>query len=183
MRRISEQIPENLRAFFRYVADEIRSGSENALSVSDDLLQTECAYGGLSDEGSQLYMIQYFPVAGGKARWDLDCSAKEVFAIADGEVNSLELWKCDCDRCPNRFISPDIGCDYCAFWNAVTYKRPTFEDEESCQSPNDWLNVFARTNPSATTGDAYSAFCATPELECRLGPAPLDWAWSERNLG
>ncbi|MCA9013584.1 MAG: hypothetical protein KDB01_27725, partial [Planctomycetaceae bacterium] len=154
-----------------------------ALSVSDDLLQTDCAYGGLSDEGAQFYMIRYFHGAGVGVKWDLDCCAKDVFAIADGEVTSLELWKCDSDRCPNRFTSPDGGCDYCAYWNWVTFQRPTSHDEESCQSPTDWLLLFARTNPGATTQDAYWAFHATPELKCWLGPPPFDWMRNERSLG
>ena len=57
---IRETIPDRFKRFLRDVVEAINQGDESAWMESDDLLQSERAYGGLYDTASGRYGFAYF---------------------------------------------------------------------------------------------------------------------------
>ena len=183
MQGVIEPIPEDLQDFLNYVSRLIRSGADSARTPSDDLIQRDCAYGGLSDNDVNLYCFRYFPGEDGVTTWDFSLLTEDIHAIANGEVKVLELWGCDSGRCSNRFMSEDGYCEYCTFWAERNLRRPACQDEEACGSQTEWLQLFASVNPQATGMDAYDAYISTPGLEVRLGQLPVELMAKERPIG
>jgi len=98
----------------------ITSGDELATTESDDLMQCECAYGGLCAEGGDRYVFTYFPEAGIRHKWIFNLSAAEVSAIAAGAKRQLELWFCKANECRSGFQSADDSCFYCDYVDKET---------------------------------------------------------------
>jgi len=142
--------------------------------VSDDLIQGECATGGLCDDESATYYFTYFPEPDVVTKWQLLLPADQILAVADGKLSELRLWRCETPRCPDFFGSENSYCSYCAFWIGENMVRPAAEDEAACASAEEWLRLFARLNPRATEMHASAAYNSTPGLEHRLGPLPLE---------
>ena len=84
-------VPADLREFFEEVAHLIESHDEAAFIESDDLLQCECAYGGLTEEDTDEYGFTYFPRKGVKTTWELLFSASQIRDVADGSITKLKL--------------------------------------------------------------------------------------------
>jgi len=172
MHRVAESIPDELRDFLREVSAEINAHSESAQIPSDDLLQCECAYGGLLHDDPNYFFFTYFPEEDTLSKWELRLSATDIHAVAESEIGTLVFWKCELERCPNRFANEDGHCDYCNFWNQAAVSRPSTEEENTCTTSDDWILLFSRKNPWATGREAYDAYQHTPGLESRLGPLP-----------
>lgn len=111
----SVRIPEELAAFLVEVDQLIDSADELAVTESDDLLQCQCAYGGLCEEGGDRYLFTYFPETGIRHKWIFELLAAEVSAIAAGSMRELRLWFCKSDECRSGFGSPDHLCFYCDY--------------------------------------------------------------------
>jgi hypothetical protein len=67
----------------RDVFSQIASQDDAALIPSDDLLQCERGYGGLSSDGKH-YSFVYFPEPGTQARWEFKLLADEIDEIGSG---------------------------------------------------------------------------------------------------
>ena len=108
--RLKIMIPDDLREFFIYVNEMIESGNELATTESDDLLQSNCAYGGLLNESGNKYGFTYFPEKGTRNKWELEFSDQEIKDISDHNVNELELWACKDRDCRCMFLDPEDLC-------------------------------------------------------------------------
>ena len=106
-------IPDRLRAFLSEVRDLIGRGDEAAILPSDDLLQSDDAYGGLTNDGD--YSFVFFPGAGVRTKWEIRLRRDEISAIADGQMVALQLWRCHEESCGSMFASSTdlcFDCDY-----------------------------------------------------------------------
>lgn len=175
MRQVTEKIPGDLRDFLVYVAHAIDERWSEAISPSDDLLQNDCAYGGLCEEPGEVYYFRYFSGPDIVAKWDLFLSRDEIMEVSKGGKVTIELWRCDEGRCPNRWSAGGRVCDYCSFWVGRAFKRPEEAAERACETPEAWFKLFAMLNPDANGEDAWNGFNQTPRLGRRIGSAPLAW--------
>ena len=182
MQTIEEPIPPALLEFVKEISGMILCGAPSTTIPSDDLLQSETAYGGLSLDGSGNFDLVYFVGEDTISKWYLTLSASQIHSIASESESTLRLLKCDLPRCPNRRTHADMPCNYCDYWTAAHVSRPRTEDENACESVDDWIALFARINPWAYGIDAYEAYNHTPDLERRLGRLPPD-IMSQGRLG
>ncbi|MCA9016167.1 MAG: hypothetical protein KDA77_12615 [Planctomycetaceae bacterium] len=113
-------IPNDFKEFMQFVHEMIETKDESALIESDDLLQSENAYGGLSQEGTQQYGFTYFPEAfavekGRRPKWELELDAVDIATICEGSKSTLTLWSCQNPDCQCLFSDPDDTCFYCDY--------------------------------------------------------------------
>jgi hypothetical protein len=108
-------LPIDLREFLQEVHQLIEDGDEAAIYESDDMLQAESVYGGLTEEGGTCYGFTYFSErytdikpeeAGEWAEWELSLEKSEIAEIAAGEKFDLVLWACQVPLCRNKFSNP-----------------------------------------------------------------------------
>ena len=119
-------IPDDLREFMADVREQIRSKDESAVIPSDDLLQSETAYGGLEKKGQPWYGFVYFPARSTHPKWTLRFHVTDIERIADGAVGELTLWSCKDKACGNQFFDPKDTCFYCDYLEADgTRRTPT----------------------------------------------------------
>lgn len=183
MKQVTEKIPTDLRAFLVYVARAIDERWSEAISPSDDLLQNECAYGGLCEEPGEIYYFRYFSGPDIVAKWDLHLTPDEIREASTGRKTTLSLWRCDEERCPNRSSASERDCDYCSFWVGRAFKRPEEVAESACETPEAWFKLFATLNPDASGWDAWHGFNQTPRLGHRIGSAPPAWWKIDAGVG
>jgi hypothetical protein len=81
--KVSVAIPDELAEFMRDVFSQIESQDDAAMIPSDDLLQCEAGYGGLSQDGKH-YEFVFFPERGMRVRWEFKLLADEIDEIASG---------------------------------------------------------------------------------------------------
>ena len=115
-------IPEDLRSFIAEVHTLIEIGDEATQIESDDLLQSEVAYGGLLEEGGQDYIFTYFPnhkVRGVRDQWILQFDVEAIKAIANGTSKELWLWACQDEDCGCKFQDPNETCFYCDYIDEI----------------------------------------------------------------
>jgi hypothetical protein len=111
-RHESVVIPSELVAFFVDVHRQIEESDEGTLIESDDLLQTDFAYGGR--DGDDQFSFTYFPERGIRQKWQLSLSPDEIARIARGESETLKLWACTQPDCRSKFGTADgPQCFYC----------------------------------------------------------------------
>ena len=111
---ISVTIPTDFANFMREVARLIDVGDEAALNESDDLLQCDCAYGGLVDAESLRYGFRYFRGdAEDSTTWDIILDAKDVAQIAGGNMETRSLWQCSKESCDCLYPTKDSYCPHC----------------------------------------------------------------------
>lgn len=113
-------IPENLLEFLQHVHEMIETEDESAQMESDDLLQCECAYGGLNDPESQLFCFTYFPETlttdkNRRYKWELDLDSVDIANICEGSIQTLKLWECQNLDCRSLFSDPEDSCFYCDY--------------------------------------------------------------------
>ena len=109
---IETELPNNLIAYFVDVAALINEGAEETTIESDDLIQCEYAYGGLVEEGQDLFSFRYFPGPGIENKWDFDLTKAQIQMIASGQLNSIPLWKCGVANCNTRAMDQSDLCFY-----------------------------------------------------------------------
>ena len=96
----SVSLPEDLRVFLCEVHQQIENGNKAALNESDDILQSEMAYGGLTKQGSTLYGFTYFSgeyadtKVDDAASWELLLNRSEIADIAQRHKSKITLWAC-----------------------------------------------------------------------------------------
>jgi hypothetical protein len=81
-------VPQDLREFLVDVHRRIADGDEAATIPSDDLLQSERAYGGLVG-GAGRYSFVYFPGRGTSVRWEFTLLASEIEEIGAGGSDEM----------------------------------------------------------------------------------------------
>lgn len=82
-RRIVE-LPDSMIEFFASVSERIRAEDDAATIESDDLLQADRIYGGLTDRRRQIYDFTWFPETVPEERWELRLTADEIDEIGSG---------------------------------------------------------------------------------------------------
>lgn len=95
----------------RQVAGLIVKGDESTTNESDDLLQCECAYGGLFDPTSEQFGFSYFHRS--DAKWDIVLDASQIADIANGSLRQFALWKCSDLSCGCLYPEEDSYCPNC----------------------------------------------------------------------
>jgi hypothetical protein len=78
--KVSVTIPDELAEFMRDVYSRIKTKDDAARIPSDDLLQCESGYGGLSSDVKH-YSFVYFPERGTRIRWEFKLLADEIDEI------------------------------------------------------------------------------------------------------
>lgn len=78
------ELPDDIIEFFASVSDMIQSEDDSAMMESDDLLQTERIYGGLSDRRRRIYSFTWFPESAPDERWEMQLLADEIDEIGSG---------------------------------------------------------------------------------------------------
>jgi hypothetical protein len=71
------RVPDDLRDFLIHVRDAIRNGDDEATEPSDDLLQSDNAYGGL-DRNRTTFSFVYFPGPDRRERWEFTLTPGEI---------------------------------------------------------------------------------------------------------
>jgi len=87
---VTVRVPQELVDFMRDVFDRIETEDDSARIPSDDLLQCECGYGGLSTDGKQ-YGFVFFPESGTRVRWEFKLLADEIDEIGSGYRNEMRV--------------------------------------------------------------------------------------------
>jgi hypothetical protein len=108
-------IPDDLMDFFKEVNDLIKQNDELAIIESDDLIQTEFAYGGLIEAGGDRYSFVYFPEEKTRPKWTVELTASEIAEISSGKKKTLNLWKCQNMECRSFFSSETGACFDCDY--------------------------------------------------------------------
>jgi hypothetical protein len=104
-------IPPALVEFLRRVAQLIDDSDESTTIESDDFLQCDCVYGGLSDPEAKRFGFRYFH--GEDATWDVVLDASQIADIADGLLKQLALWRCSGGSCECLYATEDSYCTHC----------------------------------------------------------------------
>lgn len=166
-------VPADLRVFLEEVAHLIEVRDDAALIESDDLLQTECAYGGLIEENTDEYGFTYFPRKGVRTTWELLFSASQIRDVAAGNITELQLWACSDENCGSMFPSADDRCSNCDY----------VDDEEKRALPHgefnsrrDWAVAYFAIHPGADPFQMIGDYNGETELGERLGYFSLNEA-------
>ncbi len=85
------EIPFELVDFCNYVNELIACRDEAAMSLSDDLLQSDGVCGGLSDSRKKLYQFSFLPEDYPEERWEFKLLADEIDEIADGYKRDMTV--------------------------------------------------------------------------------------------
>lgn len=166
-------IPARLQAFLRDVADSIDRHDDSATIPSDDLLQCEYAYGGLLRGGADLYAFTYFPRAGTRARWQLQLSADEISALADGTDRQLGLWACTDEACGSMFYSSSELCSSCDYVDHDPQPETKLPPGRF-RSRRAWAAAYFALNPAADVVRMICDYSGSPQLREKLGFFSVD---------
>jgi hypothetical protein len=136
--KVSVELPPAFVKFMRHVHQLIDAGAESATLESDDLLQCDCAYGGLYDASEGRFDFRYLPDEDSNDRttWDLDLDAQQIAAIAAGSTSHVDLWQCSSGNCKCFYEAEDAYCMYCDsirhfddYESQLRFRRPDERDE------------------------------------------------------
>jgi hypothetical protein len=106
--------PSHLTAFLTRVSEAVEAGSEETTIESDDLLQESFIYGGLNDEGGDVFGFTFFPEEGNlRYKWEFWLTKDELRAVRDGSLGGLTMWCCVAGRCRSAFRDRDDTCLHC----------------------------------------------------------------------
>ncbi len=108
-------LPEDLVAFLGEVRTMIERGDEETTIQSDDLLQCERAYGGVTEEGGDYFSFTYFPDDSKRNKWHFTLHRSDIEMIADEALTEISLWACQTPGCGCKFHSKDETCFYCDY--------------------------------------------------------------------
>jgi hypothetical protein len=78
------ELPSDIIEFFASVHDMIHTEEDSAMTESDDLLQSERIYGGLTDRRRKIYSFTWFPESAPNERWEMQLLADEIDEIGSG---------------------------------------------------------------------------------------------------
>ncbi len=77
-------LPDDIIEFFAMVNEMIQTKEDSAVMESDDLLQAERIYGGLTDRRRKVYDFTWFPESAPDERWEMQLLADEIDEIGSG---------------------------------------------------------------------------------------------------
>jgi len=164
--RTEVAIPDHLRSFLADVNKLIAAGDEATTTESDDLLQCQSCYGGLSDPAQGTFSFTFFPGEGTRRKWLFDLRASDIAAIAANTMTSLLLWACPNPDCGSMFASPDdlcIDCDYVD--DTPAHSIP----QGSHATRREWALAYYSLNPTAHPLMMIGDFNGAPGLGKALG--------------
>src|SRR5262249_9568376 len=107
------EIPGGFREFMAEVEQMIRTGADEVRIESDDLIQGDRVYGGLSDAASSVFKFTYFPSKGTRPKWQISLSSEQVAQIASDQLSTIDLFACADTSCGCRFSDPADTCFWC----------------------------------------------------------------------
>jgi hypothetical protein len=164
-------IGEKLEGFFQEVNDLIKQNDELATIPSDDLMQTEFAYGGLIEEGTDNYGFTYFPEQGTRSCWSILLTASEIEAISSGKKKSLALWKCQNPDCRSFFASKDESCFDCDYVDddELVEKKRILSKLPQGAGREDWVKAYLTNFPDAHPFEVIGDYNAQPQLGEKWG--------------
>ncbi len=111
-RSVAVTLPSEFIDFICQIQQRIIRGDASATTTeSDDLLQCDCAYGGLYDVDEKRFGFRYSPID--DVTWDIDLDANQIAQIADGRVTELKLWQCEDETCECLHAAEDAYCINC----------------------------------------------------------------------
>lgn len=168
-------IGEELVGFFQEVSELIKQNDELTTIPSDDLLQTEFVYGGLTEEESDIYGFTYFPEqitrTHPRPTWSILLSASEIESISSGQKKTLALWKCQNPDCQSFFASKDetcFDCDYIDDEETVEKKRILRTLPQS-EGREDWVKAYLAHFPDANPFEVIGDYNSQPQLGEKWG--------------
>lgn len=161
--------PEDLKDFFRYVNSLIESGDSAAVNPSDDLIQSDRAYGGLTEEGTDQFAFTYFPGSHIRPCWEIEATAGEIRSIVL-EATSLDLWSCADPLCGNLFAGPDGVCFYCDYKDDARDARDAIMPElANSSNREEWVRGYLKHFPDDHPMQIIGAYNGQPNLGKKLG--------------
>ena len=78
------ELPDDIIEFFASVYEMMETEEDSAMMESDDLLQAERIYGGLTDRRRKVYDFVWFPESAPQERWEMQLFADEIDEIGSG---------------------------------------------------------------------------------------------------
>ena len=136
-------VPDDLLALFQDVDDLIKQNDELVTIESDDLIQTDFAYGGLIEEGADRFSFCYFPEMSTRPKWTIELTASEIAEISNGKKKKLFLWKCQNPLCKSLFSSADEPCFDCDYVNdSLEEKNIVLSRLSQCLTREDWVRGY-----------------------------------------
>ena len=163
-------VPDRFRMFISKVHELIESGDEAALIPSDDLLQSDDVYGGLTDEGH--YAFVFFPSSGGRTKWEITLTREDISAIATGQVVVLDLWRCHEESCGCMFSSRTGLCFHCDYVGDSPERTP----EGRLKTRRERALAFYALQPGAHPLQMIGTYNSQPHLGEEFGIFSLDEA-------
>lgn len=154
-------IPDDLAAFLREVHRLIETGDDSATIASDDLLQSETAYGGLVSPGGHTYRFTYWFRKGDRHKWLFELDIVDIANIVEGTGTALLLWGCQAENCHCRFTDPNGTCFYCDYIDDDRYGSFSLQDAiprlaaigiEAMTAQSSRDNVISLLGPPEETG-------------------------------
>lgn len=107
------ELPPVLAEFLRHVAERIVAKDSSTTIESDDLLQCECAYGGLDYRAGDRFNFRFFPDEDSSATWNIQLDSLQIVDVAQGWLKSLDLWRCSGKACGCLYATEDSYCTHC----------------------------------------------------------------------
>jgi hypothetical protein len=108
-------VPQDFRSVAGEIVRQIDFRTPEATTVSDDLLQFDCAYAGRTDE-IDVFSLRYFPTVSSNMpigpKWDFLLSVDDLRQIANFNVRRLKMWRCKSD-CGMKANYSDFYCGNC----------------------------------------------------------------------
>ena len=176
--KIAEEvvIGDDLQRFFKTVDDLIKQNDYTATTESDDLIQTEFVYGGLIEEGNDLYGFTYFPEQKTRHKWEIALTASEIEAISSGKKKSLTLWKCQNPDCRSFFSWEDESCSDCDYVDDddLAEKKRILSSLPQGTGREDWAKAYLANFPDADPFEVISDYNSQPQLGEKWGYFSLD---------
>jgi hypothetical protein len=164
-------IGEELEGFFQEVDGLIKQNDELATIPSDDLIQTEFAYGGLIEEGTDTYGFTYFPEQSTRPSWSIVLTASEIEAISSGKKKTLILWKCQNPDCRSFLSSKDEACFDCDYIDddELAQKKKILSTLPQGEGREQWVKAYLANFPDAHPLEVVGDYNSQPQLGERWG--------------
>ena len=167
-------IPDRLRAFLVEVSARIEAGDDSTKTESDDLLQCEYCYGGLSDPARGIFSFTFFPGEGTRRKWIFELSTPDIAAVSANSQRSLTLWGCPDPGCGAMFFGPDRLCFYCDYVDDARDARALPQGAHATR--REWALAYYSLHPEVHPMMMIGDFNGKTDLGKTLGRFSLDEA-------
>jgi hypothetical protein len=163
-------IPEDLLGFFKEVHDLIRKNDDIVTTESDDLIQSEFAYGGLIEEKTDRFGFIYFPEQGTSPCWSIELTASDIGVISSSKKKTLTLWKCQSLNCRSLFSSAQDACFDCDYVDdELVQKNRILSTLSQSSGRQDWVKGYLANLPEAGPLEIIGDYNSQPELGAKWG--------------